>query len=295
LGILLGLAAALTWGCADFLARYSAKSIGAYRTLFYMQAAGLLSASAYLVATGGSGAELVSAVRQHLWLALFLGAASGGSMLAFYGALEKGSLSIVAPIASSYPALTVLLAYASGERLTRSRLLGVVLTIAGVVFVSIAEAPAGPASEPGTRRRGLDPGAWLALACAGGFGVVYWALGFHAIPAWGGIVTVWIQRLFTLVWLAVIAAPLRRSIAAPSLGGLGLVFAVGFLDALGFLLSNWGFEHEQVGVITVLGSLFGAVTLLLALVVLGERLSKRQWMGVGMIFAGILLINAPVA
>jgi len=43
----------------------------------------------------------------------------------------------------------------------------------------------------------------------------------------------------------------------------------------------------------VLGSMFSAVTLLLAFVVLGERLSRRQWLGVAMIFAGIVLINSP--
>jgi len=47
-----------------------------------------------------------------------------------------------------------------------------------------------------------------------------------------------------------------------------------------------------VGVVTVLGSLFGAVTLILAFAILGERLARRQWVGVGLIFTGILLINA---
>ena len=81
----------------------------------------------------------------------------------------------------------------------------------------------------------------------------------------------------------------------PSGGALGLVSLVGLLDATGFLLSNLGFQREQVGVVTVLGSLFGAVAVLLAMVVLAERLSKRQWLGVALIFAGIVLINSPAA
>ena len=86
-------------------------------------------------------------------------------------------------------------------------------------------------------------------------------------------------------------SPHATTVAPPSGYGWLLIVAVGFLDAFGFLLSNHGFESEQVGVITVLGSLFGAVTLMLAFVFLGERLARRQWVGVGLIFAGILLIN----
>jgi drug/metabolite transporter (DMT)-like permease len=292
-GILLGLSAALSWGAADFLARYSSRKIGAYRTLFFMQAAGFLCASFYLACTRETVAALARAAWAHAGLAVFLGAASGLSMLAFYGALEKGTLSLVAPIASSYPALTVLLAYASGERLTRLRLAGIALTLGGVVLASMGHTPAKDSArgEAGAGR-GLDPGVWLAIASSAGFGVTYWALGFHAIPAWGDINTVWIQRLSTLVLLGVITVPLGRSLAPPVGSGWWLVGAVGILDAGGFLLSNQGFQREQVGVVTVLGSLFGAVTLILAFFVLGERLARRQWMGVGMIFAGIVLINA---
>jgi len=294
LGILFGMAAALCWGVADFLARYSARRIGAYRTLFFMQVVGFLSAAVYVFVTGSPAAALVRAVEGHPGLALFMGAASGGSMLAFYSALEKGTISLVAPIASSYPALTVLLACLSGERLTRQRLAGIALTLGGVVLASIGETPSEPGSASKASPARLDIGVWLALVCAIGFGITYWALGLYAIPAWGGIATVWTQRLSTLFWLAAAAVPLRRSLAFPVGWVWGLVGVIGVLDALGFLLSNWGFEREQVGVVTVLGSLFGVVTLILAFVVLGERLSRRQWAGVALIFAGILLINLGV-
>ena len=289
------MAAGLCWGVADFLARYSARRIGAYRTLFFMQVVGFLSASAYVFATGQSAMDLVRAAQGHPGLALFLGATSGGSMLAFYSALETGTLSLVAPIASSYPALTVLLAYLSGERLTRLRLVAIVLTLGGVILASIGETPADASNGKAESRGRLDAGVWLALACALGFGVTYWALGLYAIPAWGGIATVWTQRLSTLFWLAAASVPLKRSLAAPPRAGWMLLAIVGVLDAAGFLLSNMGFEREQVGVVTVLGSLFGAVTLVLAFIVLGERLSRRQWAGVALIFVGVVLINAPVA
>ena len=299
MGVLFGLAAAVSWGSADFVAQFSARRIGAYRTLFFMQIVGLLSGILYVLLTnpGAALAAVGADLTAHWQLTIFMGGVSGLSMLAFYSALERGAVSIVAPIASSYPALTVLLAYASGERLNPVRLAGVTLALGGVVLASLAKPSPGAAvglltlgTDTAAARR-FAPGILLAIACALGFGVTYWALGFYAIPAWGAVNTVLIQRLSTVVWLVAAVVPMRRSLAPPRGNGWLLIVVVGFLDAFGFLLSNHGFEREQVGVITVLGSLFGAVTLMLAYVLLGERLARRQWFGVGMIFAGILLIN----
>jgi drug/metabolite transporter (DMT)-like permease len=291
-GILFGLGAALSWGAADFLARYSARRIGAYRTLFYMQVVGVFSATLYLTVRQASAAALWHAAVAHAGLALFLGATSGIGMLSFYAALETGAVSLIAPIASSYPALTLLLAYWSGERITRLRFAGIILTLAGVIMASMGQAHVSGGERPAASHGGTRP-VWLALVSALGFGVTYWALGLYAIPAWGGVGTVWIQRMSLLAWLSVAAVAMRRNLAPPRGVGWWLVGAIGVLDAFGFLLSNMGFEREQVGVVTVLGSLFGAVTLLLALVVLGERLSRRQWAGVALVFAGILLVNTP--
>ena len=292
-GILFGLAAALSWGAADFLARFSSRRIGAYRTLFFMQAAGLVAASVYLAGAKGSWATLERGLADHWVLAAFLGGITSLNMLAFYAALERGTLSIVAPISSSFPALTVVLSYASGERLTRLRLAGAACALTGVILASMAEAPLGVDRNSQRPRGLLGPGVLLAILASAGFGVWNWAIGFYAVPAWGSAATVWMQRLSTVVWLVGATVAFRRSIALPQLSTCCLAGTVGVLDSLGFLFVNLGFAREQVGVVTVLSSLFGAVALLLALVVLRERLSGRQWLGVAMIFVGIVLINSP--
>jgi drug/metabolite transporter (DMT)-like permease len=66
---------------------------------------------------------------------------------------------------------------------------------------------------------------------------------------------------------------------------------MGFLDTGAFALSNRGMQMEQVSVITVLSSLYGAVTVVLAALFLRERVSRIQWLGIIAIFAGILLIS----
>jgi drug/metabolite transporter (DMT)-like permease len=62
-------------------------------------------------------------------------------------------------------------------------------------------------------------------------------------------------------------------------------------DTSAFVLSNRAMQIEQVAVISVLGSLYGAVTVALAAIVLREHVSRWQWSGIASIFAGIYLMS----
>jgi drug/metabolite transporter (DMT)-like permease len=57
------------------------------------------------------------------------------------------------------------------------------------------------------------------------------------------------------------------------------------------VLSNRAMQLEQVAVVSVLGSLYGAVTVALAAIVLREHVSRWQWAGIVSIFAGIYLMS----
>ena len=70
-----------------------------------------------------------------------------------------------------------------------------------------------------------------------------------------------------------------------------LVFTMGFLDTFAFIISNRGMLMEHIAVVSVLGSLYGAVTVALAAIVLRERISRWQFAGIVTIFAGIFLIS----
>jgi drug/metabolite transporter (DMT)-like permease len=66
---------------------------------------------------------------------------------------------------------------------------------------------------------------------------------------------------------------------------------MGALDTSAFVLNNRGMQLEQVSVVSVLASLYGAVTVFLAAIFLREQLSRWQWLGIVAIFAGIALIS----
>src|SRR5579864_8237286 len=131
-GILLGLTAALGWGAADFMARFASRRVGAYPTLHYMQLFGFLALTASLAATGHWSSYFPAAGRDAWMWALMAGLLNTLSGLALYRSFEVGVLALVAPIAASYPVLTVMLSLESGERLTLAHGLGVATAILGV-------------------------------------------------------------------------------------------------------------------------------------------------------------------
>ena len=114
MGILLGLATALCWGSADLLARFATRSIGTFRTMLYMQATGLVLMTAALHWLGGWG-HLADGSGWRPWMwGIIAGVLNTSSTLALYRSFEIGKMSIVAPISSAFPALTMSLSAMSG-------------------------------------------------------------------------------------------------------------------------------------------------------------------------------------
>src|SRR5713226_4376516 len=129
MGILLGLLTALTWGGADFIARFATHRIGALRSMLYMQLIGFLLLTISLPSLGGWG-HLADASGWQPWAWGFLaGFFNAFSCLALYRAFEIGKMAVVAPISASYPVLTLLISWLSGERLTSARVAGIMIIL----------------------------------------------------------------------------------------------------------------------------------------------------------------------
>jgi drug/metabolite transporter (DMT)-like permease len=174
----------------------------------------------------------------------------------------------------------------------------VALVLAGVILVARGESvPERSASTPScaaaARRAGIFSGGigWAILSSVG-FGILFWLLGTRVVPAVGFAATVWMIRLTSSLLTAAVILFLRQPIAPPRDAPVaGLLFGMGVLDTGAFILNNRGMQLEQVSVVSVLASLYGAVTVLLASIVLREHLARWQWLGIAAIFAGIALIS----
>jgi drug/metabolite transporter (DMT)-like permease len=292
LGIVLGLAGAVCWGVADFLARFSSRRVGAYRTLLFMQAFGFVGLSAYLKWAHG-----FAQISAHGWQPWAFGAIAGLlnmiASLALYYSFQIGAMSVVAPVSSSYPALTVMLALLSGEHIQALRGIGLAVTLVGVVLASTSFA----ADKVDAPARGNHPHARLAkgvvwaIVAAIGFGFLFWFLGFHVVPVLGSVISVWMIRLTSFTVLVLAAAPSRQTITLPRGSVWWLLLGIGLLDTAAFVFNNAGLHTGQVSVVSVLASLYGAVTVVLSWVFLRERLECSQWLGIVLIFAGIVLVS----
>jgi drug/metabolite transporter (DMT)-like permease len=292
MGILLGLVTALCWGSADLLARFSARSIGTWRTMLYMQFTGLVLMTAAMRWLGGWG-HLAdgSGLRPWTW-GILAGVLNAVSTLALYRSFEIGKMSIVAPISSAYPALTMALSAMTGERLTVQRVVGILTIITGVLVVAHGEeSPADESIEEQAIRAKKRAGIGWAIVSGVGFGAMFWLLGIRVVPLLGSAPSVWLIRLTSLVLTAGAMLLARRPVALPGGAAKRWILGVGILDTSAYVLNNFGMQREQVSVVSVLASLYGAVTVGLAATVLGEKVSHWQWTGVAAIFVGIVLIS----
>ncbi len=314
MGILLGLLTASCWGTSDFVARFAAHKIGALRTSLYMQLAGFILLSLCLPWLGGWG-HLADGSGWQPWAwGVLAGVLNCVATLTLYRSFEIGKLAVVAPISASYPVLTVLLSLLSGEQLKLERAIGIACTLLGVALVAGGEKTpetlssgstrgvAGPTppdpnasllAEAGiekARRNGKGIG--MALCSALGFGFLFWLLGIRIVPVTGATPAVWMIRLTSSILTALVILSIKQPISLPRSGSIPVWLAVmGALDTGAFMLNNFGMQIEQVAVVSVLASLYGAVTVCLAAIFLRENVSRWQWLGIVSIFLGIFLIS----
>lgn len=303
--IILGLTAAVCWGTSDFCARFASRSIGAYRTLMLMQIFGGVVLTLYLWRTGEWAHLATFGLRP--WIFAILGSLiNAAASLALFHAFEIGTMSVAAPVSSAYPAVTVTLSLMSGERLSAIHGAGVAVIFVGVILAALSLSPPAEGGGPNsiaavesketaalsesTQTR-LVRGAGWAILSALGFGVMFWWFGFHVVRDIGGAASVWVARLTSFFALLFAAVPLRRDISLPRGNVWWLLAVVGLVDTAAFVANNVGMQLGHVSIVSVLSSLYGAVTVLLGAIFVREPLRKTQWCGIALIFAGIVFVN----
>jgi drug/metabolite transporter (DMT)-like permease len=299
-GIALGVLTAVSWGSADFLARFATRTVGSVRALFGMQFWGVIFVTILLFFTRDWGHLFDGSGWQPWAWGILAGSINTFAMLALYRAFEIGKLSLVGPVSASYPALTVILSLLSGERLSAYRAFGIVAAVLGVIFVAAGEKSnaalalsneSGDANSKAQKSSGV-PGLGWAIAAAFSFAILFWLLGRRMIPRTGALATVWLIRVTGALITFMVLLATKIPLPVKNKRTRAQLYTMGYLDTAAFALSNLGMRIEQVAVISVLGSLYGAVTVALAAIFLKERVAPLQWAGIAAIFLGVALMNA---
>ena len=277
IGVGLALTASLSWGIADFGGGIGTRRVQVVWVLVVSQLAGLALVGALALVTDPhppSGRELA-------WGAFggVMGAVGLGS---FYRALAVGTMGIVGPISATGAIVPLAYGLARGERPSALQALGIVVAVAGVVAASLEPLP------EGTGRK-LATGVSLALLAALGFGSSI--LGLNRVSQ-AGVVWGTLTLRLTVVPIVCLAALLVRPSTARLRATLPILVAAGLFDTGANLLYGASARHGLISVVSVLGSLYPVVLVVLARFVLAERIARPQLAGVAVALAGVALISA---
>jgi drug/metabolite transporter (DMT)-like permease len=285
LAIVLALASAIGYGGSDFAAGLASRSAPVIQITLLASAVSAVFVAAALPFAASPGPSAAA-------LAWGFTAGIGGTLGAFalYLGFRHAAFSVAAPLSAVASAgFSVLAGLLFGERPTTLALAGIVLALPAIVGVSVSagsEEPEEEAEEGSTAARqgagvvyGLVAGAFFALLFIGldraGSGSGLWPV---AAAAAGELAA------------ALVAAAAVRSFRL--CGGRARLLAVitGVAGAAGTILFFVATHHGFLAITAVLTSLYPAVTILLARVVLGERLTALRLAGLGLAGVCVSLI-----
>jgi drug/metabolite transporter (DMT)-like permease len=192
-------------------------------------------------------------------------------------------MSVVAPISATAAVVPVLVGLAEGERPSSLQIAGMAAALAGVILASREPVEAGC---PPANRAAIG----LALVAAAGFGTFFVGIDRASADAdVAGVIA--ISRSCSLA-LLVIAALVARPALPRDPASLATLVVIGVLDLGANGLYALATTEGLLSVVSVLGSLYPAVTVVLARVVLAERVARVQEVGVVLALAGVVAISA---
>jgi len=294
-GLLLALAASCAWGLSDFLGGNRTRTTALAVVLAGSQFAGLATLGVFLVlAPGGAAASLAGLGPWPLLLAVGAGACGVTSLGLLYLAMSRRGTAVVAPVAAGAAVLPVAVALVRGESLGARAAAGIVLALAGTFLAaSSSGAAGGSAGAAGSSGRDV-------VALAAGVGSALGSGGFltlmrYASEAGDPLAATLANRLTACAlvgaWLLGRLPDLRRTGAGTlGLGGLVAVLAVGAADAAAEVCFALASRNAPQSVVAPLSSLYPAVAVVLALVLLQERPGRRGGVGVVSAVAGVALL-----
>jgi drug/metabolite transporter (DMT)-like permease len=288
--IFLGLAAAVLYGSGDFLGGMATRRLQVFPVLLLADTAGLIVALVVALAFPGS-VGLAGLV----W-GISAGLIGGFGLIIFYIGLATGPMSVVAPVSGLVSTvLPVGVALAEGERPGLGVYAGALLCLVAIVLTSSSSDADGSDADGSGARRAGPAGHGRAI----GYGVVAgvaFGLFFLLIRNAGQSGEFWpvaAGRIGELAVVLIAAALLRRSLSPGGADARLLVAATGAgaIDVVANVCYVAATRTGAFGLAVVLASLYPGFTVLLARVVLGERLRWVQRAGLALAAFGILLVT----
>ena len=277
---LLGILSALSFGIGDFLARFSSKEVGFKNSLFWMLVVGALF---YLIlfTIFGEGLNPNSIGLSNSFLS---GILIMFGLLCLYRGLQMGPVSIVAPIAAINPLFVFLIRYALGSEPTLLQWMATIVVISGAILVSVS-------ADSHQESLGLNKQQIKESVVISFIASVTLALGLifsqEATNTLEPLETVIYIRFFSLLGIASILLFSKSKIFITK-KAMPILFFQGILETTGYFCLVSAYAFDKVSIAVVISSGFGLVTVVLARLILKEKISKIQGSGIFLTFLGVI-------
>ena len=278
--VLLGILSAFSFGIGDFLARFSSQEVGFKNSLFWMLIVGAIF-YIILFSIFGSGLNPNSIGLSNSFLS---GILIMFGLLCLYRGLQMGPVSIVAPIAAINPLFVFLIRYALGSEPTLLQWMATIVVISGAILVSVS---ADSHQESlGLNKKQIKESVLISFMAS-----VTLALGLifsqEATNTLEPLETVIYIRFFSLLGIASILLFSKSKIFITK-KAMPILFFQGILETTGYFCLVSAYAFDKVSIAVVISSGFGLVTVVLARLILKEKISKIQGSGIFLTFLGVI-------
>ena len=278
--VLLGILSAFSFGIGDFLARFSSQEVGFKNSLFWMLIVGAIF-YVILFTIFGSGLNPNSIGLSNSFLS---GILIMFGLLCLYRGLQMGPVSIVAPIAAINPLFVFLIRYALGSEPTLLQWMATIVVISGAILVSVS-------ADSHQESLGLNKQQIKESVVISFIASVTLALGLifsqEATNTLEPLETVIYIRFFSLLGIASILLFSKSKIFITK-KAMPILFFQGILETTGYFCLVSAYAFDKVSIAVVISSGFGLVTVVLARLILKEKISKIQGSGIFLTFLGVI-------
>ncbi len=288
--VLWGAGAAISWGFADFIARFTGRSVGVAAAFLAVSVVGLGALLLFMWLRGDTMLWHNPDATGTLGLGLLVlcGVSAAFATIFLYEALTKGPVSLSSPVVSSYPAIAMPISIAFGASPHWWHWLAMVITLGGIWLVALVVSSGSDWRQQYDRtviRRAI----LLSIGGALGFAVTLLAAD-KAIEIYGPWQTMVATRIVGAI-MFICWFMLRREAPRFYPRLWPILIALSILDTMGYLGVYLGLGYVNGEFAIIASSAYSVVAVILARIFLREPVNLAQWGGVALVVGGIALLS----
>ncbi len=268
---------AITWSFGNILVKKSFARLSPWQTYAYDAVA--IALPLWLIYGYLTGGNLLHITPVAFFSAFIISIV----YMLYYYAIYKGPLGLTTPIIATYPVIAVVLSFTLGhEQLGFAATIGIILTIVGIILISL----------PAKLKIKFEKWVFLSLLVSIGYGITAFT-GKIAVSEVGNATYLMIlaitQVMVVILWKLIIRDKIPKiNFQTLGISGLGILFL-----NIGNIAYYIALEKGLASVVVPLSNSYIVLLVIMSVIILKEKISKHQLIGIATVIIGVILINLP--